>query len=168
MWSKIRSSFTSARSLQEASSLLDRATQWTREAAANATQQKALRVVSRQAGQAAVERSKVAAQKAREAALRASKRTSQAAKQYYASSSKQTSLQKLEYSKQSSSLKSIDSAKQSFLRRIQSAIPSFRWFWWWSLAAVGVLGLAFSIPREVRLAIENRAKRRHDDNDEHP
>jgi hypothetical protein len=28
--------------------------------------------------------------------------------------------------------------------------------------------LAYSIPREVRLAIENRAKRRRDDNDENP
>jgi hypothetical protein len=113
-----------------------------------------------------VEQSKAAAQKAQEAALRASKRTSQAASKQYASS-KQTFLQTLEYSKQSS-LQSMDSAKQSLLQRIKSAIPSFRWFWWWSLAAVGVLGLAYSIPREVRLAIENRAKRRRDDNDENP
>jgi vacuolar-type H+-ATPase subunit H len=48
----------------------------------------------------------------------------------------------------------MESARQL----VESATPSFRWLWWWSLAAVGVYGLAVSIPREVRVAIENRRK----------
>uniref|UniRef100_A0A6U6CWX1 Uncharacterized protein n=1 Tax=Odontella aurita TaxID=265563 RepID=A0A6U6CWX1_9STRA len=40
---------------------------------------------------------------------------------------------------------------------------ALRWVWWWSLSAVGVYGLATSIPREMRLAIE----RNYDENDDH-
>lgn len=95
------------------------------------------------------------AQRARETVTRASKRTTQAAKEYAAittTAAKEYASTKMNAAKESvkqTTLQSMESAKQQ--------LPSsFRWFWWWSLAAVGVYGLAVSIPREIRVAIENR------------
>lgn len=50
-------------------------------------------------------------------------------------------------------------ARESFLFAEEKKKRVVRWLWWWGLAAVGVYGLATSIPREMRLALESGYKK---------
>lgn len=173
MWSKLHASFTSAR-LKDAASkrawlLQNQAGKWAQEAV-NTTKTRA-KQATKDAQEAAYEKTKSITQQTKEAAYTAGRTTRQAVSKAaenatvaandftysHYNSAKQSSLKSIESTKQSS-LKSVETAKQTTVDTIKSIMPSFRWLWWWSLAAVGVFGLAYSIPRQVRLAIENRRK----------
>jgi ElaB/YqjD/DUF883 family membrane-anchored ribosome-binding protein len=48
----------------------------------------------------------------------------------------------------------------------ESGKKVLRWIWWWSLAAIGVYGIASTVPRElVRYALEGDGKKKEEGND---
>lgn len=129
-----------------------------------------------QAGQAATRRAAAQAQRATQEALQ---KTTASAKEYATQQRaqlQQTAARKVETAQQSLSnaaTRSVEASKQAAQTAYNESVGQLttaasdvklsisRSFWWWSLAAIGVLGLSMSIPREIRLALEERTKRKN-------
>jgi hypothetical protein len=67
----------------------------------------------------------------------------------------------------SSASSATEAAKEAAKEWKQEATKGIRWLWWWSLAAIGVYGIATTVPRElVRYALDGNSGKQLKDNEE--